>query len=84
MWNLQIAAAHDVGKAINLLNCAAQIEGGLTMGIGAGVDEQLVVDVRIAKCNSRNARGGFPVDTVCTMAYVTPIVQARGRCWALP
>ncbi|MFB3123766.1 MAG: xanthine dehydrogenase family protein molybdopterin-binding subunit [Candidatus Binatia bacterium] len=41
---LRIAAAHDVGKAINPLNCVAQIEGGLAMGIGAALHEQLVID----------------------------------------
>jgi CO/xanthine dehydrogenase Mo-binding subunit len=39
-----MAAAHDVGKAINPLNCIAQIEGGLAMGIGSAVHEQLVID----------------------------------------
>lgn len=41
---LRIAAAHDVGKAINPLNCVAQIEGGLAMGIGSALHEELVVD----------------------------------------
>ncbi len=41
---LRMAAAHDVGKAINPLNCAAQIEGGLAMGIGAALHEELVID----------------------------------------
>ncbi len=41
---LRMAAAHDVGKAINPLNCAAQIEGGLAMGIGSALHEELVID----------------------------------------
>lgn len=41
---LRVAAAHDVGKAINPLNCVAQIEGGLAMGIGATLHEELVID----------------------------------------
>lgn len=41
---LRMAAAHDVGKAINPLNCVAQIEGGLAMGIGSALHEQLVID----------------------------------------
>jgi CO/xanthine dehydrogenase Mo-binding subunit len=40
----QISAAHDVGKAINPLNCVAQIEGGLAMGIGSALHEEMVVD----------------------------------------
>jgi CO/xanthine dehydrogenase Mo-binding subunit len=41
---LRMSAAHDVGKAINPLNCIAQIEGGLAMGIGSALHEELVVD----------------------------------------
>ena len=41
---LRMSAAHDVGKAINPLNCVAQIEGGLAMGIGSALHEELVVD----------------------------------------
>jgi carbon-monoxide dehydrogenase large subunit len=43
---LRMVAAHDVGKAINPLNCVAQIEGGLAMGIGAALHEELVVDAQ--------------------------------------
>jgi carbon-monoxide dehydrogenase large subunit len=41
---LRMSAAHDVGKAINPLNCEAQIEGGLAMGIGSALHEELVID----------------------------------------
>jgi CO/xanthine dehydrogenase Mo-binding subunit len=41
---LRMSAAHDVGKAINPLNCAAQIDGGLAMGIGSALHEEMVVD----------------------------------------
>ncbi|PYS07497.1 MAG: hypothetical protein DMG12_00200 [Acidobacteria bacterium] len=41
---IRMVAAHDVGKAINPLNCVAQIEGGLAMGIGAALHEELVID----------------------------------------
>jgi carbon-monoxide dehydrogenase large subunit len=41
---LRMSAAHDVGKAINPLNCAAQIEGGVAMGIGSALHEHLVID----------------------------------------
>ena len=33
-----------IGKAINPLNCVAQIEGGLAMGIGSALHEHLVLD----------------------------------------
>ncbi len=41
---IRMSAAHDVGKAINPLNCAAQIEGGVVMGIGSTLHEELIVD----------------------------------------
>ncbi len=41
---LRIAAAHDVGKAINPVACAGQIEGGVIMGLGAALHEHLVFD----------------------------------------
>jgi CO/xanthine dehydrogenase Mo-binding subunit len=41
---LRMAAAHDVGKAINPLTCAGQIEGGAVMGVGAALYETLVYD----------------------------------------
>ena len=40
----RVSAAHDVGKAINPLNCVAQIEGGVAMGIGSALHENLVID----------------------------------------
>lgn len=41
---VRMSAAHDVGKAINPLNCVAQIEGGLVMGIGSALHEEMVID----------------------------------------
>lgn len=41
---LRMSAAHDVGRAINPLNCVAQIEGGVVMGIGSALHEEMVID----------------------------------------
>jgi CO/xanthine dehydrogenase Mo-binding subunit len=41
---LRMSAAHDVGKAINPLNCIAQIEGGVAMGIGSALHEEMIID----------------------------------------
>ena len=37
---LRFVAAHDVGKAINPVNCRQQIEGALSMGLGYGLMEE--------------------------------------------
>lgn len=41
---LNLIAAHDVGKAINLQMVEGQIEGGCLMGLGYALSEELVVD----------------------------------------
>ena len=38
---LRYAAAHDVGKAINPTGCEGQIEGGVAMGLGLALMEEL-------------------------------------------
>ncbi len=38
---LRIVAAHDVGKAINPSNVEGQIEGGVVMGLGYALEEQI-------------------------------------------
>ncbi len=39
---LRMAAAHDVGRVVNRLDAAGQIEGALVMGIGAALMEELI------------------------------------------
>ena len=41
---LRIVAAHDVGKAINPMGCEQQIEGGVLMGIGQAISEQMIME----------------------------------------
>jgi carbon-monoxide dehydrogenase large subunit len=41
---LRVASAHDVGKAINPLNVTGQIEGGVVMGLGYALYEELAFD----------------------------------------
>ena len=41
---LKMAAAHDVGKAINPMNCMQQIEGSVIMGIGSALSEEMIFD----------------------------------------
>ena len=37
----RVVAAHDVGHAINPMGCAAQVEGGVHMGLGYALSEKL-------------------------------------------
>ena len=45
----KIAAAHDIGRAINPLNIEGQIEGGVVMGLGSALRERLVYEGGILK-----------------------------------
>ncbi len=40
----ELVAAHDVGRAINRKSCEGQVEGGVHMGIGYALSEELVID----------------------------------------
>lgn len=40
----KIAAAHDVGKAVNPLSCEGQIEGGVVMSMGFALRERYPID----------------------------------------
>ncbi|MFQ5829809.1 MAG: xanthine dehydrogenase family protein molybdopterin-binding subunit [Candidatus Methylomirabilia bacterium] len=40
---LKIVSAHDVGRALNPLACEGQIHGGIHMGLGYALTEQLIV-----------------------------------------
>jgi CO/xanthine dehydrogenase Mo-binding subunit len=40
---LDIVACHDVGKVVNPINVSAQIEGGVSMGLGYGLMEEVLV-----------------------------------------
>lgn len=40
----KMIAAHDVGRAVNPILCAGQIEGSLHMGLGYALSEELVCD----------------------------------------
>lgn len=41
---LRVVAAHDVGKAINPLAIEGQIEGGVAMGLGYALIEEVILD----------------------------------------
>jgi len=41
---LRVVAAHDVGRAVNPNTIEAQVQGGVTMGVGYGIMEQVIRD----------------------------------------
>ncbi len=41
---LRVASAHDVGRALNPIGCEGQIEGGIHMGLGYCLTEELRLD----------------------------------------
>ena len=46
---LKLAAFNDVGKAINPIGVEAQLEGGLSMGLGQALMEELIVEKGVIK-----------------------------------
>ena len=40
----EVIAVHDVGRAIHRISCEGQVEGGVHMGIGYALSEELVID----------------------------------------
>jgi xanthine dehydrogenase molybdenum-binding subunit len=49
---LKVIAAHDVGRALNPLAVAGQIEGGVVMGLGIALLEEFVMEDGIPKTTS--------------------------------
>ncbi len=68
---VRIAAAHDVGKAINPRAVEGQIEGGVVMGIGLALKEELVLDEgRILS----DTLAKYKIPTVHDVPEITPIL----------
>jgi len=68
---LKIAAAHDVGRAINPMAVEGQIEGGVSMGLGYGVGEELVL--KEGKMLNPNF-ADYALPTALDMPPIDPIV----------
>jgi CO/xanthine dehydrogenase Mo-binding subunit len=67
---VQIATAQDVGRALNPLSVAGQVEGGIAQGLGLAVMEEIVqIDGRI-----RNA--SFTDYLLPTMLDMPPVVMS--------
>ena len=69
---IKVAAAHDVGKAINPKACEGQIEGGVVQGIGTAMFEEVKYDDygRMLNPNFRDYR----IPTASDAPDIVPIV----------
>ncbi len=68
---LKIAAAHDVGRAINPMAVEGQIHGGISMGLGYALYEELVVEEgKVLNPNFAD----YPLPTVLDMPPIEAII----------
>jgi CO/xanthine dehydrogenase Mo-binding subunit len=74
---LRLIAAHDVGRAINLLGCENQIQGGAIMGMGFGLMERQYLDGRTGICLNPNMVD-FKVPSILDVPMIEPIIVEPG------
>jgi carbon-monoxide dehydrogenase large subunit len=68
---LKVAAAADVGRAINPMTCEQQIEGGVVMGLSNGLFEDFsIVDGRI----ENGSFADYKVATIHDLPEIIPIL----------
>ncbi len=66
----KVAAAHDIGRVINPIGAEGQVEGGVAMGIGYALTEQMQLDHgRILNPNFTD----YKIPTTVDMPEVVPI-----------
>ena len=70
---LRLVAAHDVGRVINRVGIENQIQGGATMGIGAGMFERQLVDAQTGICVNPNMLD-FKIPSILDVPIVEPIM----------
>jgi CO/xanthine dehydrogenase Mo-binding subunit len=68
-----LIAAHDVGRAINLLGCENQIEGGAIMGMGFGLMERQYLDGQTGICLNPNMVD-FKIPSILDVPIIEPII----------
>jgi len=64
---LKVAAAHDVGRAVNPLSVEGQIEGGILMGQGYALQEEFIPGL------TKNFKS-YAIPTISDMPEITPII----------
>ena len=68
---LKVIAAHDVGRALNPLAVAGQIEGGVVMGLGLALQEEFVMEEGVPKITSL-AR--YKIPSIKRTPEIVPII----------
>jgi CO/xanthine dehydrogenase Mo-binding subunit len=68
----KVAAAHDVGKAINPMAVEGQIEGGVVQGLGTAIFEEVLYDDK-GKMMNPNFRD-YRIPTATDAPEITPII----------
>ncbi|MFQ5913882.1 MAG: xanthine dehydrogenase family protein molybdopterin-binding subunit [Nitrospinota bacterium] len=66
---LRLAAAHDVGRAINPKGCEQQLDGALAMGLSCSLIEEVVLD------NGRFVNPNFLDYRICASLDVPPLTS---------
>ena len=76
----RITAAGDVGRAINKTNCVQQIHGGVTMGLGIALSEELKFDEegRILNNNLRDYKIQTCMDVPPIEAIIVEVPHPLG------
>jgi CO/xanthine dehydrogenase Mo-binding subunit len=71
---LRVASAHDVGRAINPIMVAGQIEGGIVMGLGYALYEELEFDGGKV---TNPTFADYKIPTTCDVPEVMPIIVEK-------
>ena len=70
---IKLVAAHDVGRAINLMAVENQIEGGAIQGMGFGLMEDQILDTKSGVCLNPNLID-YKLFTIKDVPEIHPIV----------
>lgn len=71
---LRVASAHDIGKAINPRMVSGQIEGGVVMGLGYALCEELEFDGGKV---TNPTFADYKIPTTCDVPKVMPIIVEK-------
>ncbi len=74
---LKIVSAHDIGKAINPMLVEGQIQGGVAMGLGFALSEELEYTGE-GKCKNPNLSSYFPF-RASEMPEITRVLIEKGE-----